>query len=66
MLADEIVSELDHSTAIGIMELIMKTGRRLKTTSIMIHHDIELALDYADVIIMLKDETRLVKPELMK
>jgi phosphonate transport system ATP-binding protein len=59
LLADEIVSELDHSTAIGIMELIMKTGRRLKTTSIMIHHDIELALDYADVIIMLKDGNKI-------
>lgn len=59
LLADEIVSELDHSTAIDIMELIMKTRRRLRTTAIMIHHDIELALDYADVVIMLRDGNKI-------
>lgn len=55
LLADEIVSELDHSTATDIIDLVMKTKKRSKITSIMIHHDIELALDCADVVVMLKD-----------
>jgi len=70
LLADEIVSELDHSTATDIMDLVMQTKKRLKITSVMIHHDIELALDCADVVVILKDGCKIdevradqVKPE---
>lgn len=70
LLADEIVSELDHSTAIDTMNLIKETKKRMKVTSVMIHHDIDLALAYADVVLILKDGRKIdevradeIKPE---
>ena len=47
LLADEIVSELDHVTAREIMDLIAEAQKRTNLTAIMVHHDMKLALEYA-------------------
>jgi len=44
LLADEIVSELDHVTAKEIMNLIADAQKRMNLTAIMVHHDMQLAL----------------------
>jgi phosphonate transport system ATP-binding protein len=48
LLADEIVSELDHVTAREIMDLIADAQKRMNLTAIMVHHDMQLALEYAN------------------
>ena len=48
LLADEIVSELDHVTAREIMDLIADAQKRMNLTAIMVHHDMKLALEYAN------------------
>jgi phosphonate transport system ATP-binding protein len=48
LLADEIVSELDHVTARDIMDLIADAQVKFNLTAIMVHHDIQLALEYAN------------------
>ncbi|MFB5597736.1 MAG: phosphonate ABC transporter ATP-binding protein [Nitrosopumilaceae archaeon] len=48
LLADEIVSELDHVTARDIMDLIADAQEKFNLTAIMVHHDIQLALEYAN------------------
>jgi len=47
LLADEIVSELDHVTARDIMDLVADAQQKFNLTAIMIHHDIQLGLEYA-------------------
>ena len=50
LLADEIVSELDTATkAHGIMETILDAKKIRTFGKIMVHHDIDLALKYADM-----------------
>ena len=61
LLADEIVSELDHVTSKEIMNLILDTQHKLKLTSIMIHHDIKLALDYADMVSVLQKGKKILE-----
>jgi phosphonate transport system ATP-binding protein len=57
ILADEIVSELDHTTAEEIMTLMMNTRKRLGMTTVMVHHDIGITMEYADrVMVMRKGE----------
>jgi len=48
LLADEIVSELDHVTARDIMNLVADTQQKFNLTAIMVHHDIQLGLEYAN------------------
>ncbi len=48
LLADEIVSELDHVTARDIMDLVADAQEKFNLTAIMVHHDIQLALEYAN------------------
>ncbi len=48
LLADEIVSELDHVTARDIMDLVADTQQKFNLTAIMVHHDIQLGLEYAN------------------
>lgn len=48
LLADEIVSELDGATARDIMGLVADMQKDSGLTAIMIHHDIRLALEFAD------------------
>jgi len=54
LLADEIVSELDHVTAHEIMELVSDAQKRIGLTSVMVHHDMQLALQYANRVAVLK------------
>ncbi len=57
ILADEIVSELDHTTAEEIMTLMINTRKRLGMTTVMVHHDIGITMEYADrVMVMRKGE----------
>ena len=55
LLADEIVSELDHVTAREIMNLIADAQKRMNLTAIMVHHDIQLALEYANRVAVIKE-----------
>ncbi len=48
LLADEIVSELDHVTARDIMDLVADMQQKFNLTAIMVHHDIQLGLEYAN------------------
>ena len=48
LLADEIVSELDGTTSHEIMNLVAGMQKDTGLTAIMIHHDIRLALEFAD------------------
>ena len=54
ILADEIVSELDHVTAREIMEVLAEAQATMKLTAIMVHHDLQLALEYADRVAVIK------------
>ena len=55
LLADEIVSELDHVTAKEIMDLIADAQKRMNLTAIMVHHDMQLALEYANRVAVIKE-----------
>jgi len=61
LLADEIVSELDHVTAKGIMDLIANAQRRINLTSIMVHHDMQLALEYASRVAVIKEGEKILE-----
>jgi len=54
LLADEIVSELDYVTAHEIMDLIAEAQKRMNLTAIMVHHDMQLALEYANRVAIIK------------
>ena len=55
LLADEPTGNLDSSTAVEIMSMLLDHLRRDGTTLIMVTHDEELARQAADRIIRLKD-----------
>jgi len=55
ILADEIVSELDHMTAREIMDVLAEAQATMKLTAIMVHHDLQLALEYADRVAVSKE-----------
>ena len=61
LLADEIVSELDHVTAREIMDLIADAQRRMNLTAIMVHHDMQLALEYANRVAVIKDGQKILE-----
>lgn len=61
LLADEIVSELDRVTSHEIMELIAEAQRRINLTAIMVHHDINLALEYANRVAVIKDGEKILE-----
>ena len=58
LLADEIVSELDHVTAREIMNLITDAQKTMNLTAIMVHHDMQLALEYADRVAVIKERRK--------
>ena len=58
LLADEIVSELDHVTAREIMDLILDAQKKMNLTAIMVHHDMKLALEYANRVAVMKEGKR--------
>ena len=61
ILADEIVSELDHVTAREIMAILAKAQATMKLTAIMVHHDLQLALEYADRVAVIKEGQKFLK-----
>ena len=61
LLADEIVSELDHVTAREIMNLIADAQKTMNLTAIMVHHDMQLALEYADRVAVIKDGEKILE-----
>jgi len=61
LLADEIVSELDQVTAREIMDLIADAQKRLNLTAIMVHHDMQLALEYANRVAVIKEGEKILE-----
>jgi len=61
ILADEIVSELDHITAREIMDVLAEAQATMKLTSIMVHHDLQLALEYADRVAVIKEGEKILE-----
>ncbi|WP_299290402.1 phosphonate ABC transporter ATP-binding protein [Nitrosopumilus sp.] len=61
LLADEIVSELDHVTAREIMDLIADAQKRINLTAIMVHHDMQLALEYANRVAVIKEGNKVLE-----
>ncbi len=61
LLADEIVSELDHVTAHEIMDIIRDAQKRMNLTAIMVHHDMQLALEYANRVAVIKDGHKILE-----
>ncbi|BDQ30940.1 MAG: ATP-binding cassette domain-containing protein [Nitrosopumilus sp.] len=61
LLADEIVSELDHVTSREIMDLIAEAQKRMNLTAIMVHHDIQLALKYANRVAVIKKGQKILE-----
>jgi phosphonate transport system ATP-binding protein len=61
LLADEIVSELDHVTAREIMDLILDAQKKMNLTAIMVHHDMTLALEYANRVAVIKEGKKILE-----
>ena len=61
LLADEIVSELDHVTAREIMDLIADAQKSMNLTAIMVHHDMQLALEYANRVAVIKEGQKILE-----
>ena len=61
LLADEIVSELDHVTAKEIMDLVSDAQRRFNLTAVMVHHDMRMALEYADRVAIIKEGQKILE-----
>ena len=61
LLADEIVSELDHVTAREIMNLISNAQKDMNLTAIMVHHDMQLALEYANRVAVIKEGEKILE-----
>ena len=61
LLADEIVSELDYVTAHEIMDLIADAQQRMNLTAIMVHHDMQLALEYANRVAVIKEGQKILE-----
>ncbi len=61
LLADEIVSELDHVTAHDIMDLIADAQKQMNLTAIMVHHDMKIALEYANRVAVIKEGKKILE-----
>ena len=61
ILADEIVSELDHVTAREIMDVLAEAQATTKLTAVMVHHDLQLALEYADRVAVIKEGEKILE-----
>lgn len=61
LLADEMVSELDTSTSRIMMNMVKDEQRRTELTVIMIHHDIELATEFANTITLIKNGCKVME-----
>jgi phosphonate transport system ATP-binding protein len=61
LLADEIVSELDHVTSREIMDLVADAQKRMNLTAVMVHHDMQLALEYANRVAVIKEGNKILE-----
>ena len=61
LLADEIVSELDHVTSREIMNLVLDAQKKMNLTAIMVHHDMKLALEYANRVAVIKEGQKILE-----
>ena len=61
LLADEIVSELDSVTAREVMDVIKDAQKKFKLTAIMIHHDMNLALEYANRVAVIQNGDKVLE-----
>ncbi len=61
LLADEIVSELDHVTSREIMDLVADAQKRMNLTAVMVHHDMQLALEYANRVAVIKEGHKILE-----
>jgi len=61
ILADEIVSELDHVTAREIMDVLAEAQATMNLTAIMVHQDLQLALEYADRVAVIKEGEKILE-----
>jgi len=61
LLADEIVSELDHVTAREIMDLVADAQQQFNLTAIMVHHNIQLGLEYANRVAVIKEGQKILE-----
>ncbi|MEM2760853.1 MAG: ATP-binding cassette domain-containing protein [Nitrososphaerales archaeon] len=61
LLADEIVSALDFVKAREIMDMIHGVKQKMGITMVMVHHDLEIALDYADIIAVMKEGVKVAE-----
>ena len=61
LLADEIVSELDSVTAREVMDVIHDAQKKLNLTAVMIHHDMNLALEYANRVAVIKEGEKVLE-----
>jgi len=61
LVADEIVSELDSVTAREIMNLIVDAQKTMNLTAIMVHHDMQLALEYANRVAVIKEGEKILE-----
>ncbi len=61
LLADEIVSELDRVTAKEILDLISEAQHRLSLTAVIVHHDMRLALEYANRVAVIKEGLKILE-----
>ena len=61
ILADEIVSELDHVTAREIMDVLAEAQATMNLTAVMVHHDLQLALEYADRVAVIKEGEKILE-----
>lgn len=61
LLADEIVSELDHVTSREIMDLVTEAQNKIKLTAVMVHHDMQLALEYANRVAVIKNGEKILE-----
>ena len=61
LLADEIISELDGVTAYEIMDLVAGAQKETGLTAVMIHHDIKMALEFADRVALIQNGRKVME-----
>ena len=61
LLADEMVSELDTATSRIIMRMVQDEQKKTGLTVVMIHHDLELATEFSDNIILIKNGQKVME-----
>ena len=61
LLDNAIVSELDHVTSREIMNLVLDAQKKMNLTAIMVHHDMKLALEFANRVAVIKEGQKILE-----